>query len=100
MPATHYFSTDVLKSPPVFVQDTFDILVIGGGIYGAWTAYDAALRGLSVAIVDKGDWASGTSSASTKLIHGGLRYLEHLRLDLVRTSLEERKRLANLAPQA
>ncbi|NNG01310.1 MAG: glycerol-3-phosphate dehydrogenase/oxidase [Desulfobacteraceae bacterium] len=82
----------------LMADDTFDVLVVGGGIYGAWTAYDAALRGLTVAIVDKGDWASGTSSASTKLIHGGLRYLEHLRLDLVRTSLEERKRLATLAP--
>jgi glycerol-3-phosphate dehydrogenase len=56
----------------------FDVLVIGGGIYGAWTAYDAALRGLKVALIDKSDWASGTSSASTKLIHGGLRYLEQL----------------------
>jgi glycerol-3-phosphate dehydrogenase len=76
----------------------FDLLVIGGGVYGAWTALDAALRGLKVAIVDKGDWACGTSMASTKLIHGGLRYLEHLRLDLVRTSLEERKQLTAMAP--
>ena len=51
----------------------FDVLICGGGIYGAWTAYDAALRGLKVAIVDQGDWACGTSSASSKLIHGGLR---------------------------
>ncbi|MDX1762877.1 MAG: glycerol-3-phosphate dehydrogenase/oxidase [bacterium] len=76
----------------------FDLLVIGGGIYGAWTAYDAALRGLKVAVVDKGDWASGTSSASSKLIHGGLRYLEQFRLGLVKKSLEERKRLTALAP--
>jgi glycerol-3-phosphate dehydrogenase len=78
----------------------FDVLVIGGGIYGAWTAYDAALRGLSVAIVDKGDWAAGTSSASTKLIHGGLRYLEQLRFGLVRRSLKERELLLRLAPHA
>ena len=78
----------------------FDVLVIGGGIYGAWTAYDAALRGLSVALVDKGDWASGTSSASTKLIHGGLRYLEQYRFGLVRKSLVERARLMRLAPHA
>jgi len=65
----------------------FDVLVCGGGIYGAWTAYDAALRGLKVAIVDQGDWASGTSSASTKLIHGGLRYLESLDFKLVKKSL-------------
>ncbi len=76
----------------------FDVLIVGGGIYGAWTAYDSALRGLRVAVVDKGDWASGTSSASTKLIHGGLRYLEHLRFDLVHTSLDERKQLSRLMP--
>ena len=76
----------------------FDVLVIGGGVYGAWTALDAALRGLKVALVDKGDFACGTSSASTKLIHGGLRYLEQLRLDLVRTSLEERRELTRIAP--
>jgi glycerol-3-phosphate dehydrogenase len=79
-------------------EESFDVLVVGGGIYGAWCAYDAALRGLKVALIDKSDWAGGTSSASTKLIHGGLRYLEHLRLDLVHTSLEERKRLALLSP--
>jgi len=76
----------------------FDVLVIGGGIYGAWTAYDAALRGLRTAVVEQTDWAAGTSSASTKLIHGGLRYLEQLRLGLVRVSLQERKLLASLAP--
>ncbi len=79
-------------------ERTFDVLVVGGGIYGAWTALDAALRGLSVVLIDMNDWASATSSASTKLIHGGLRYLEQLRLDLVHTSLEERKRLTELAP--
>jgi glycerol-3-phosphate dehydrogenase len=76
----------------------FDVLVIGGGIYGAWTALDATLRGLKVAVIDKGDWACGTSMASTKLIHGGLRYLEHLRLDLVHSSLEERRQLTAMAP--
>jgi glycerol-3-phosphate dehydrogenase len=79
-------------------QGPFDLLVIGGGIYGAWTALEAARLGLKTAIVDKGDWACGTSMASTKLIHGGLRYLEHLRLDLVRTSLEERRELTVIAP--
>ena len=76
----------------------FDVLVIGGGVYGAWTALDASLRGLKVAVIDKGDWASGTSMASTKLIHGGLRYLESLRLDLVRSALEERRQLTAMAP--
>lgn len=76
----------------------FDLLVIGGGIYGAWTAYDAALRGLKVALIEKNDWASGTSSASSKLIHGGLRYLEHYEFALVRHALRERRLLTRLAP--
>jgi glycerol-3-phosphate dehydrogenase len=76
----------------------FDLLVIGGGIYGAWTAYDAALRGLSVALVEREDWASGTSSGSSKLIHGGLRYLENYEFKLVRHALGERRVLAQIAP--
>lgn len=72
-------------------RQTFDLLVCGGGIYGAWTAYDAALRGLSVALIDQGDWAGGTSSASSKLVHGGLRYLESFDFKLVRKSLTERQ---------
>lgn len=77
---------------------TFDLLVVGGGVYGAWTAYDASLRGLRVAIVEQGDWASGTSSMSSKLIHGGLRYLEYHKFGLVRKALRERNRLRQLAP--
>jgi glycerol-3-phosphate dehydrogenase len=76
----------------------FDLLVCGGGIYGAWTAYDAALRGLSVAIVEQGDWASETSSASSKLIHGGLRYLESYDFKLVKKALAERQMLLAMAP--
>ncbi|HKQ61575.1 MAG TPA: glycerol-3-phosphate dehydrogenase/oxidase, partial [Candidatus Polarisedimenticolaceae bacterium] len=76
----------------------FDLVVVGGGIYGAWTAYDAALRGLRVALVEQRDWAAGTSSASSKLIHGGLRYLEQLRFGLVRQGLNERARLLRLGP--
>ena len=76
----------------------FDLLVIGGGIYGAWTAYDAAQRGLSVALIEKDDFACGTSSASSKLIHGGLRYLEHYDFGLVRGALAERRTLHHLAP--
>jgi len=79
-------------------DDRFDLLVVGGGIYGAWSAYDAALRGLRVAIVERSDWASEASSSSSKLVHGGLRYLEHLRLLLVRKSLAERGLLARLGP--
>lgn len=80
------------------LQGEFDLLVCGGGIYGAWVAYDAALRGLKVALVDKGDWASATSSASSKLIHGGLRYLETFDFKLVRKALKERKNLLRIAP--
>ncbi|MDP1558291.1 MAG: glycerol-3-phosphate dehydrogenase/oxidase [Nitrosomonas sp.] len=76
----------------------FDLLVCGGGIYGAWVAYDAALRGLKVALVEQGDWASATSSASSKLIHGGLRYLESFDFKLVRKALTERSRLLQAAP--
>lgn len=76
----------------------FDVLICGGGIYGAWTAYDATLRGLKVAIVDQNDWASATSSASSKLIHGGLRYLESYNFKLVKKSLLERQMLLKAAP--
>ena len=76
----------------------FDLLVCGGGIYGAWTAYDASLRGLKVAIVEQGDWAGATSSASSKLIHGGLRYLEAYDFKMVSKSLQERKMLLQAAP--
>ena len=76
----------------------FDLLVIGGGIYGAWTACDAAQRGLKVALVEKNDWACGTSSSSSKLIHGGLRYLEHYEFGLVRHALGERRVLSRIAP--
>lgn len=76
----------------------FDVLVIGGGINGAGIARDAAGRGLSTCLVEQHDLASHTSSASTKLIHGGLRYLEHGELRLVRESLAERERLLAIAP--
>lgn len=76
----------------------FDLLVIGGGINGAGIARDAAGRGLSVCLVEKGDLAGATSSASTKLVHGGLRYLEHYEFRLVRESLIERERLLAIAP--
>jgi glycerol-3-phosphate dehydrogenase len=79
-------------------EDPFDLLVLGGGIVGAGVALDAALRGLRVALVDKGDFASGTSSASSKLVHGGLRYLEHAQLGLVYEALHERRLLLHNAP--
>ena len=80
-------------------DETFDILVIGGGVTGAGAALDAATRGLSVAIVEAQDWASGTSSRSSRLIHGGLRYLYNLDFALVAEALTERGRLlTKLAP--
>jgi glycerol-3-phosphate dehydrogenase len=74
-----------------FALETFDVLVIGGGVTGCGTALDAASRGLSVALVEKRDFGAGTSSRSSKLIHGGLRYLETLDLALVREALHERR---------
>lgn len=75
-----------------------DLLIVGGGINGVGIARDAVGRGLSVTLVEQADLASGTSSASTKLIHGGLRYLEFFEFRLVRESLQERERLLALAP--
>ncbi len=82
----------------VLASDTFDVLVIGGGITGAGIARDAAMRGLSVALVDASDFASGTSSRSSRLIHGGVRYLEHGQLHMVFESCRERRILATIAP--
>jgi len=79
-------------------EDRFDVLVIGGGITGVGIALDAAARGLSVALVEKDDLAAGTSGRSSRLVHGGLRYLEHREFGLVRESLRERGILFRLAP--
>lgn len=78
-------------------SERFDLVVVGGGINGAAIARDAALRGYSVALLERRDWGSGTSSRSSRLIHGGLRYLEHGQLALVAESLRERSRLSRLA---
>jgi len=99
------------KAPPVSIsgqtrneriarlaKETFDLLIIGGGITGAAIARDASLRGLSVALIEKGDFASGTSSRSSKLVHGGLRYLKGRHVRLVRESLRERGVLLKIAP--
>ncbi len=78
---------------------SFDLLVVGGGVMGAGIAWDASLRGLSCALVEGGDFASGTSSKTTKLIHGGIRYLENFQWKLVRQSIRERKILLESAPE-
>src|SRR4051812_4624286 len=75
--------------------EEFDVVVVGGGIVGAGVALDAATRGLSVALVEARDYASGTSSRSSKLVHGGLRYLEQMEFGLVREALRERSLILN-----
>jgi glycerol-3-phosphate dehydrogenase len=79
-------------------RDSFDLVVVGGGITGAGVALDAASRGYSVALLERTDFAAGTSSRSSKLIHGGLRYLQNFDLGLVREALLERSLLVSLAP--
>jgi glycerol-3-phosphate dehydrogenase len=79
-------------------RDTFDLVVVGGGITGAGVALDAASRGYSVALVERHDFAAGTSSRSSKLVHGGLRYLQNFDLGLVREALLERSLMVRLAP--
>jgi glycerol-3-phosphate dehydrogenase len=79
-------------------QDEFDVVVVGGGITGAGVALDAATRGYSVALLERADYASGTSSRSSKLVHGGLRYLQNFDLGLVREALLERQLMVTLAP--
>src|SRR5207244_10265576 len=78
--------------------EQFDVIVIGGGIIGAGIARDAALRDLRVALFEKRDFGSGTTAGSTRLIHGGLRYLEMLDFGLVRMDLREREILLRIAP--
>ena len=79
-------------------REVLDVLIVGGGIVGAGAAWDASLRGLTVGLVEKEDFASGTSGKSSRMIHGGLRYLKQLDVKLVRESLHERHRLLRLAP--
>ncbi len=82
------------------MEKQFDLIVVGGGISGACILWDATLRGMNVLLLEKGDFASGTTQATSKLIHGGLRYLKNLEFGLVRESLRERRLLAKLAPHA
>lgn len=79
-------------------RETFDVVVVGGGITGAWVALEAATRGLRTALVERDDLASGTSSKSSKLVHGGLRYLQNGDVRLVYEALHERRRLMRAAP--
>jgi glycerol-3-phosphate dehydrogenase len=79
-------------------QSHWDVLIIGGGATGASIALDAATRGLSVALIERDDFGKGTSSRSTKLVHGGVRYLAQGNVRLVREALHERTRLRKNAP--
>lgn len=92
------FSPDTRLSNLNRLAKPFDILVVGGGITGAGIARDAAMRGYKVALIDKGDFASGTSSKSSKLVHGGIRYLELFEFGLVFEASRERRTLWNIAP--
>jgi len=86
------------RNPEALAKTKFDLAVIGGGVQGAATAREATLRGLKVALVEARDFAAGTSSRSSKLIHGGLRYLEQFAFKLVREARRERRLLQRLAP--
>ena len=79
-------------------NETFDLVVVGAGVYGAATAWDASLRGLSVALIDKADFGSGTSFNNLKTIHGGIRYLQHADFKRMRESVRERRNLMRIAP--
>src|SRR3954452_14910652 len=81
-------------------ERTFDLLVVGGGIYGLTIAYDAAQRGLSVALVERNDFGSGSSFNHLRTIHGGLRYLQSLDVCRARESIRERRTIARIAPHA
>ncbi len=86
------------KALEAVTGERFDVVVIGGGITGAGVALDAASRGYSVALAERDDWACGTSSRSSKMVHGGLRYLQNFDLGLVREALLERQLMVQLAP--
>ena len=92
-PAVRQANIEQMKS------SLLDVVVIGGGITGAGIARDAAIRGLRVALVEKSDFASGTSSKSARMVHGGLRYLEHFQLGLVASACAERHKLRQIAPR-
>jgi len=92
------FQPDVRERSLQMAEEGIDILVIGGGITGCGIALDSALRGRRTLLIEKGDIASGTSSRSSKLIHGGLRYLKQMRIHLTRTACRERDRMIEVVP--
>jgi glycerol-3-phosphate dehydrogenase len=96
--AHHGVRNKMKRDPRQLTYKAFDVLVIGAGVYGAAIAWDAALRGLSVALVDKGDFGSRTSANSLKILHGGLRYLQQMDLKRMRESIRARRHFCSIAP--
>src|SRR5438105_9160748 len=90
----------MIRDLDALTSRTFDLLVVGGGIYGLTIAYDAAGRGLSVALIERDDFGSGASFNHLRTIHGGLRYLQTLDVVRARESVRERRTLARIAPAA
>ena len=86
------------ESLAALASDVFDVLIVGGGIVGAGIARDAALRGMRTGLVEQADFASGTSSRSSRLLHGGIRYLAQGRIGLVREASKEKTLLGKIAP--
>ena len=86
------------RTPADLERTVFDVVIVGGGITGACLAHDGAARGLSVALIERGDFGGATSAASSKILHGGIRYLQHLRVDKVRESVRERNTMRRIAP--
>jgi len=93
-----YYSTFVKRDIGALVSREFDLVIVGGGVYGAAIAWDASLRGLTVALVERNDFGSGTSFNNLKTIHGGVRYLQHGDLKRIRQSVRERRNLMRVAP--
>jgi len=98
MPVTEFSARTRALNLERMRKESFEVLVVGGGIVGAGVARDAACRGLATALVDRGDFASGTSGKTSRLVHGGLRYLRNYRFGLVRLSVRERDLLLRNAP--
>src|SRR5262245_51156013 len=90
----------MIRDPERLTSRTFDVLIVGGGIHGLTIAYDAAQRGLAVALVERSDFGSGASFNHLRTIHGGLRYLQHLDVRRARESVRERRALAHIAPHS
>ena len=86
------------KDLNALADQQFDVVIVGGGIFGACAVWDAVLRGLSVALVERADFCSGTSANSFKIVHGGIRYLQHADLIRLRSSCRERSALLRIAP--